>query len=460
MSQTREGNAGYRAKPNGRSHPAHPAGANRARRGQRPSRSTESGPSQDASIIKTRSLKFLVDTVGAENIALGLESSMTRIAELMRGERFTPETAFHMETALGLPSGFFDQHYPALSPEIIARLQSPLERVDAEETSEEADDKPAPHVLNPKNPSLGESRLFQEARMRSKSFENAPGTAKTLSAKTFKGVSGPENQAAAGDSFERGSLRQAAQREQADSGGKATVENIRQANLHVLTGRNGSKVKLGAVMGLTGSNMAHRLHGKKRMDDAEAERFTERLGLPRGWLDTPRSEAEIPESVTLLLTPASRARVPVQADRPTADAPTVAAARKAADISQTTGTLARDNLQAVGLTTDAPSKEESVMRGQHEEVNDAITARPRGPIDSIGHQVLSAVATPVEPPTAPVIPHGASTPSALLVPTSLDGLGGIAPIAEALLKTLAGKARTGRLDEMKALELLQQAVLL
>jgi hypothetical protein len=42
--------------------------------------------------------------------------------------------------------------------------------------------------------------------------------------------------------------------------------------------------------------------------------------------------------------------------------------------------------------------------------------------------------------------------------TSLDDLLGIAPIAEALLKTLAGKARTGRLDEMKALELLQQIV--
>jgi hypothetical protein len=44
--------------------------------------------------------------------------------------------------------------------------------------------------------------------------------------------------------------------------------------------------------------------------------------------------------------------------------------------------------------------------------------------------------------------------------TSLDGLQGIEPIAEALIKTLAGKARTGRLDELKALELLQQAVLL
>jgi hypothetical protein len=42
--------------------------------------------------------------------------------------------------------------------------------------------------------------------------------------------------------------------------------------------------------------------------------------------------------------------------------------------------------------------------------------------------------------------------------TSLEDLDGIEPIAEALIKTLAGKARTGRLDELKALELLQQAV--
>jgi hypothetical protein len=42
--------------------------------------------------------------------------------------------------------------------------------------------------------------------------------------------------------------------------------------------------------------------------------------------------------------------------------------------------------------------------------------------------------------------------------TSLDDLIGIAPIAEALIKTLAGKARTGRLDEIRALEFLHQIV--
>ena len=93
-------------------------------------------PAQTASIFKTRSFQFLVDAVGAENIALGLDSTMTRIAELMKGERFTPETAFHMETTLGLPHGFFDQPHPALTPETIARLKAPLDFVQTDEEAQ------------------------------------------------------------------------------------------------------------------------------------------------------------------------------------------------------------------------------------------------------------------------------------------------------------------------------------
>ncbi|MFL9937579.1 hypothetical protein P0D88_53925, partial [Paraburkholderia sp. RL18-103-BIB-C] len=58
---------------------------------------------------------------------LGLDSSLTRVAELINGERFTPETAFHIETTLGLPDGFFDQPNPALTSETISRLKAPLE---------------------------------------------------------------------------------------------------------------------------------------------------------------------------------------------------------------------------------------------------------------------------------------------------------------------------------------------
>jgi hypothetical protein len=70
--------------------------------------------------------------------------------------------------------------------------------------------------------------------------------------------------------------------------------------------------------------------------------------------------------------------------------------------------------------------------------------------------------TTSRPETVPAIPAAThmytenTYPSTAM--TDLDTLRGIAPIAEALLKTLAGKARIGRLDEGTALRLLQQIV--
>src|SRR5476651_1566401 len=112
---------------------------------------------QTASIFKTRSFKLLVDAVGAENIALGLDSNLTRVAELVNGERFTPETAFHIETTLGLPDGFFDQPNPVLSPEMIARLKSPLDFIHANAEPESAYEqvlKPAPASQVNRRPTL------------------------------------------------------------------------------------------------------------------------------------------------------------------------------------------------------------------------------------------------------------------------------------------------------------------
>nr|WP_233471035.1 hypothetical protein [Paraburkholderia caribensis] len=137
------------------------------------------------------------------------------MAELMKGKRFTPETAFHMETTLGLPHGFFDQPNPALADETIARLKSPLDFV------------------------------------------------------------------------------------QIDEGFDAGYEALARASA-------------------SGFDIADRPNGKKRMDSVEASRFTERLGLPVGWLDNPRTEGEIPESVSDMLAPAPRGRASVQQHEPPA----------------------------------------------------------------------------------------------------------------------------------------------
>src|ERR1700752_2856725 len=134
MNQARGRYAGSR--DSGQRHPPHEKKSPPQRLGPPYVKAPPRDPAQTASIFKTRSFQFLVDAVGAENIAIALESTMTRVAELMKGERFTPETAFHMETTLGLPHGFFDQPNPGLAPETIARLKSPLDFVQPDDEQE------------------------------------------------------------------------------------------------------------------------------------------------------------------------------------------------------------------------------------------------------------------------------------------------------------------------------------
>ena len=100
--------------------------------------------------------------------------------------------------------------------------------------------------------------------------------------------------------------------------------------------------------------------------------------------------------------------------------------------------------------------EKNPIIGQHDQaLPSAVTSAIRPPINNdvsfsgVRQQFASASLTPVT-----------LKPDHLTTSSSLDHLQGIEPIAEALLKTLAGKARTGRLSELKALELLRQAVLL
>jgi hypothetical protein len=236
-------------------------------------------------------------------------------------------------------------------------------------------------------------------------------------------------------------------REKARVDDAAVVQGIRRANLHVLTGRNGSKAKLGLVMGMSGSNMAHRLHGKKRLDQAEANRFTERLGLPTGWLDKPRAEAEVPESVLVLLAPASRARLSAQGQASTAaaldaGAPVVKApSPRASETPSATAESAKAALVSVSQLGSVEAAGAPPTNGSEQpETTGALAIEDNG--DRMQPRALANAELP------------------LASATSLQGLDGISPIAEALLKTLAGKARTGRLDELTALELLHKAVLL
>ncbi|WP_321949355.1 hypothetical protein [Paraburkholderia sp. J10-1] len=427
----------------------------------RPKQSYVKAPAQDAaqtaSIFKTRSFQFLVDTVGAENIAIALESSMTRVAELLKGERFTPETAFHMETTLGLPHGFFDQPNPGLTAETIARLKSPLDLIQADDGPDATSEalEPASALTVDPQPSL-KNRLSEEAQMPRKATGGTP-----RAVKNHPGV-------AAGAQTPRKSSRakdrtppETTQQQSLALNDGADVENIRRANLHVLTSRNGSKARLGVVMDLSGSNMAHRLHGKKRLDAVEANRFTERLGLPAGWLDTPRSEADIPASVSRMLAPAARGRVSAQQNESLAAATKDDVPAKASG-AKTRGRRARagDPQNPSPVSTDVAGEQEAIVASAQDPVNgfpDDVTGRLP---EENGDGAPPATASAPESFAASAVPQRNPAALPFAAVTSLDNLHGIEPIAEALLKTLAGKARTGRLDELKALELLQQAILL
>jgi hypothetical protein len=234
----------------------------------------------------------------------------------------------------------------------------------------------------------------------------------------------------------------------------AALENIRRANLHVLTHRKGSKVRLSAVVSISASNLDNRLYGQKRMDDAEADRFTERLGLPTAWLDVPRSVRDIPESVSALLDPDPRSgrHATDQQELPAALKPEATVARKPA-VKKAKTARRRNTDPSEADHTGVAAGTKSVVEQQ-----DAVLPSAAGPDvrQAVDCDVPSSASHPQ--PALASVTEIIAEPRRYASVTSLDDLIGIEPIAEALIKTLAGKARTGRLDEMKALELLRQIV--
>ena len=410
-------------------------------------------PAQTASIFKTRSFKFLVDAVGAENIALGLDSNLTRVTELMNGERFTPETAFHIETTLGLPDGFFDHPHPALPSETISRLRAPLDFIHVNAEPESAYGQvleKAPVTQASPRPTLTD-RLPKESEMSKRTDGSSPkAIAKSNPARAKPATPLPSKLASA---KAKASPKSGTQ-QSLPLNDVAALENARRANLHVLTHRKGSKVRLSEVVSISTSNLDNRLYGQKRMDDAEASRFTERLGLPTAWLDVPRSVTDIPESVSALLDPDPRSgrHAPDQQELPAALKPEAAVARKSADKKSKTVSR-RHAAPSEADHTSAAAEMNAVVDQQDAVLPSAADPDVRQAVD----RDVPSSASHLQPVLGSVTEVFAE-PRRYATVTSLDDLIGIEPIAEALIKTLAGKARTGRLDEMKALELLRQIV--
>jgi hypothetical protein len=222
------------------------------------------------------------------------------------------------------------------------------------------------------------------------------------------------------------------------------VLDIRRANLQVLTARNGAKAQLGRLLDMSQSNMAHRLHGQKRKDDAESKRFTDKLGLPTGWLDIPSESTDIPNAVACLLAAPSRQQVSTIVESPIVAKTAKTEHAKATAMKVRAAREAALTAMAPANTVSPAAAGEIGVEAQNEHLPGSNVSFALRRPDSVA-STPSSFAQDAHPTTTA---------------TNLDTLRGISPIAEALLKTLAGKARTGRLDEIKALQLLQQAILL
>jgi hypothetical protein len=194
------------------------------------------------------------------------------------------------------------------------------------------------------------------------------------------------------------------------------------------------------------------------MDEAEANRFTERLGLPTGWLDAPRLVTDIPESVSDLLVPESRRHASAQQELPPPVEPKATAAKTPASTKVRTAGARHappPDADHTSVPTNVAAETNAVMGQQDQALSSAADPAIRQPVDN---DVSFSAARQQFAPAS--VTRVITEPRRLTSATSLDDLLGIQPIAEALIKTLASKARTGRLDEMKALDLLRQAVLL
>jgi hypothetical protein len=430
-----------------------------------------------------RNFKMLVDVAGAQNLAVALDMSDKRIAEIESGG-FTVETAHFIETTLGLPGGFIGQVNPQLAADVIARLKSPLESK-ITEVEEEAPEpvtapavKPANEVvvtpvqlhLVPKTP-INEAAPPQVVEKVQTVQPQESDMAKSAPANT------PAKKAATSKSAAKTTAAQ--QSLLPDSVG-GDIEDVRRENLKLLTSRLGSKGILCSMMGMSGANLSHRLKGLKKFDDAEAESFTSKLGLPHGWLDKPHTEKQIPSKVAAALAPdgenaglkppktSTKEPAAKKAASTAKDPATKPAAKKAAaktikprervlppaDISAPRLSASVLGRKSSPSATPAPSAAPVVEQAAASHQSAPATAQHT---ENESRAATAVAEAPVHAPAPMAIAAPAASASAAATAAVLpEELQAIGPIALALIRTLAAKARDNRIDEMKALSLLQE----
>ncbi|WP_415258687.1 hypothetical protein [Thauera phenylacetica] len=416
----------------------------------------------------------------ADQLAVRLMLSPARILDLLCGRApISNELATHIEEMLQLPASWLDQG-GALEPG-----DPPMIDVLS----------PAPNVAPPQGPSQGPAQAPNAAS------NPASTAAPTTTAEALPAAAVP-----------------AARLPAAGAGAAATAvadkkqrHEHRRLNLTMLTTERGSKNRLAQLAGTSGSRISLMTSARKPVSDPFAFAIEDGLGLPRGWLDQPRSPDSVPAAVWQSLQVDSAAA--------TAGAAAIAAGTAAGTAGTTAGTTAGAAVGAavggtVGGTVGAasagstatanaratagrPRQGKSAAVARHAASAPAVaeyaaSAPAASPLATGPSAVLGAPATPalsaaigapttqslsasaatpgVQAPSLAFSAPGAdvytgttgrpaATPAVAAVSTAGTGLfdkptGQCGPIAEALAKTILNLSATDKLSESRAFQLL------
>lgn len=385
------------------------------------SRGHSEAAAEVASALKVKNFRKLIEALGEEQLAVRLDLTLQRVKEMGEGINLSNEMAYHIESTLGLQSGFIDQVNPQLTPEDVTRLKTSPPESKHEDAVYEAPrlvvSKPQPTVVAPVAPAVSAATAAAVELPPVSVTKNSQETSK-MSDDTLPQI----------DPTLEGEARQ---------------REVRRINLLLLTNRAGAKTQLGRLTGLSAANVSHRLHGNKIFDFGSGQFLAEKLALPLDWFETPQTEETIPQQTIKMLTdknsvpiqgtsvpmPARRGRGPAKKAIPTA-IPTNLAPPKYEAMTQ---------VALAPATTAKPADEQP-----------AAQAAPVAP---------TVAAAPVAAPAAPqaaapiakvVTPEILQTPAANRLKPSHNVSGAVLALTQALML----RAQEGKLSDEQALNML------
>lgn len=405
-------------------------------------------PVAKASVVRTVNFRRLAEAAGgAEALGSMLDMTIGRLKALEEGQDFSDETAFHLELELNLPSGWFDQKDPPV-PRVISRKE------DTDETFFSGD--------------LEISRKLEENKLQSsstpaKAEPELPRQTEATAPKTVPQVGGLENENPA-------PVQKTAPSEVTEmstvnvSDAVQAARLMRRANLVALTSWPRAKSSLARLMNKTPANISHLIHGEKNFDREAAVEIERVLALPENWFEVNRRTDDVPEQVIAVLSGVAPGQPLPQ--------PVV----QGASTGRKRGRPRRsEDTSGVGQqTAAAPSAVPASTATSTQNIRLAPAAAPaKAPVAAQAGLPL-AQAPRIAPRAAPAQPVSGAAPAApqdesLAMPRGpvmsehtrrmlRESEGVMGPIAEALVKTIIEKSRSGNLTEKAAYKMLSEVM--